>query len=163
MNREHLRDALDSISDKHIAEAAALKKRNYLPYIGALAACLILVFALFFPQQENNTAPITMENKPSVTVSEEAPPVDRFPAEEASPSLPTPDEPAISPDQNHIPGDNSILTEPPQPGTPLPPEPAESSETDPDETEEETDPDETEPPEPETKYSPAKKVCSSER
>lgn len=46
MNRDKMQDALSHISDKHIAEAAAPKKRRYAPWISAIAACLVLAIGL---------------------------------------------------------------------------------------------------------------------
>lgn len=46
MNRDKLQDALSHISDKHITEAAAPKKRRHAPWITAIAACLVLAIGL---------------------------------------------------------------------------------------------------------------------
>ena len=47
MKHEKLNDALNEISDSHIAEAAAPKKRSRLPWIGAVAAVLALVLLFY--------------------------------------------------------------------------------------------------------------------
>ncbi len=46
MKRKKLSDALNEISDKHIAEAASAKKKRVLPWLGALAALLAAVILL---------------------------------------------------------------------------------------------------------------------
>lgn len=46
MKRRKLSDALNEISDKHIAEAAGKKKRRVLPWLGAIAAVLAVVILL---------------------------------------------------------------------------------------------------------------------
>ncbi len=46
MNRDTLQDALSHISDKHITEAAAPKKRRYAPWIAATAACVVMAITL---------------------------------------------------------------------------------------------------------------------
>ncbi len=69
MNRDSLQDALGCISDKHIAEAAVPEKRRYGLYIGAIAACLLLLLAVFLPKPEQSGNSPTMQSslKPSVT------------------------------------------------------------------------------------------------
>lgn len=61
MKHDKIQDALSHISDRHIAEAAAPKKRRYAPYIGVIAACLALVITLgiILP---NGSDPALMEN-----------------------------------------------------------------------------------------------------
>ena len=61
MKNDKLQDALSHISDKHIAEAAAPKKRRYAPYIGAIAACLALVITLGIALPKSSVPPV-MEN-----------------------------------------------------------------------------------------------------
>lgn len=48
MKRQKLSDALNEISDIHITEAAAVKKKKKLPWLGAIAAVLALVLVLRF-------------------------------------------------------------------------------------------------------------------
>ena len=47
MDKDHLNEALEQISDDHLTEAAAAKKhRRVLPWIAAIAAVLALVLVL---------------------------------------------------------------------------------------------------------------------
>lgn len=71
MNRDSIQDALNHISDKHIAEAATAKKRRYAPYIAAIAACLALVITLGIvlpkgnPSAQNGTTPPRIDVSPT--------------------------------------------------------------------------------------------------
>lgn len=65
MKNDILQDALSHISDKYIAEAAAPKKRRYTPYIGAIAACLILVITLGIALPKSSIPPV-MENPQNI-------------------------------------------------------------------------------------------------
>ena len=49
MKHQKLSDALDAISSTHIAEAAAHRKKNRLPWLGAVAAVLALVLVFQLP------------------------------------------------------------------------------------------------------------------
>lgn len=62
MNKKHLEDAMDAISDKHLQEAAAYKKRTLAPYMSAIAACLALAVlfgfaAHFIPKSTGEPVP----------------------------------------------------------------------------------------------------------
>ena len=46
MKHQNLEMALDQIQDRHIAEAAAVKKKRFLPLLSAVAAVLVLVLIL---------------------------------------------------------------------------------------------------------------------
>lgn len=109
MNRDSIQDALNHISDKHIAEAATAKKRRYTPYIAAIAACLALIitFGLLWsgsntPKYEpqlfvnppladhaQNTQPETVltPTQPDIDATEPTTPSETTPPSPASPTL----------------------------------------------------------------------------
>lgn len=64
MKREKLAQALNEISDTHIAEAANIKKKRKLPWIGAVAAMLALVLLFRFVE-----IPMTITAKAVSTAS----------------------------------------------------------------------------------------------
>lgn len=74
MNRDKLQDALSHISDKHITEAAAPKKRRYAPYIGVIAAGLALVITLGIALPKGGEPPLL--EKPQNTQPSDVPNTD---------------------------------------------------------------------------------------
>lgn len=59
MNKKHLENAFDQLSDKHIREAAGYKRPRLLPYMGAIAACLVcaILLSTFAPKGSNVAIP----------------------------------------------------------------------------------------------------------
>ena len=72
MNKKHLESAFDHLSDKHIQEAASYKRPKVLPYMSAIAACLVcaILLSIFAPK---GPAPALTEN-PTFSAQSALPP-----------------------------------------------------------------------------------------
>ena len=59
MNKKHLEDAFNHLSDKHIREAADYKRPRVLPYMSAIAACLVcaILLAVLAPKGPTTVVP----------------------------------------------------------------------------------------------------------
>jgi hypothetical protein len=77
MNKKHLENAFDQLSDRHIREAVDYKRPRVLPYMSAIAACLVcaILLSVFAPK---GPAPSLTENP-------------TFSAQPALPSRPRPE------------------------------------------------------------------------
>ena len=77
MNKKHLENAFDQLSDRHIREAVDYKRPRILPYMSAIAACLVcaILLSVFAPK---GPAPSLTENP-------------TFSAQPALPSRPRPE------------------------------------------------------------------------
>ena len=83
MKHEKLSDALQNISDKHIAEAAARPKKK-APWLAPLAAslALILVLSVVLWPQSQPTPSLQQPNTPSIPLNPD-PPAQWHPAQPA--------------------------------------------------------------------------------
>lgn len=70
MNKKHLENAFDQLSDKHIREAADYKRPRILPYMSAIAACLVcaILLSVFAPKKPDSTVPTdpTIATQPQI-------------------------------------------------------------------------------------------------
>ncbi len=70
MNKKHLENAFNQLSDKHIREAAEYKRPRMLPYMSAIAACLVcaILLSVFAPkgQTPSVTDPTSTATQPQV-------------------------------------------------------------------------------------------------